>query len=188
MLCMQAFQKGSPIARDVSEAILIISENGVLKGLERKWFPSSKNCSASTNTDSLTIESFWGIYLISGATSTVCLIIFIAKVLVLRGNKDQNQRNQETGDIPAEEGNWRKAIALVRYIRNNNNRISPVRRTPSFYRGEEMGSSRWELVSPSEALHHGIGQPQIRIPEHSSRPPDIQIPIPNLDSIVYHEE
>ncbi|KAK1382202.1 Glutamate receptor [Heracleum sosnowskyi] len=181
-----AFQKGSPIARDVSEAILIISENGVLKGLERKWFPSSKNCSASTNTDSLTIESFWGIYLISGVTSTVCLLIFIAKVLVLRVNKDQNQRNQESGDIPTEEGNWRKATALVRYIRNNNNRISPVRRTPSFYRGEEMGSSRWELVSPSEA--RGIRQPEIRIPEHSSRPPDIQIPIPNLDSIVYYEE
>ncbi|XP_074357247.1 glutamate receptor 2.5-like [Apium graveolens] len=183
-----AFQKGSPIARDVSEAILIISENGVLKGLERKWFPSSKNCSASTNTDSLTIESFWGIYLISGATSTICLLIFIVKVLVLRVNKDQNQRNQETGDIPAEVGNWRKAIALLKYIRNNSNRVSPVRRTPSFYRGEEMGSSRWELVSPSEALDHGIGQPGIRMPEHSSRPPDIQIPIPNLDSIVHHEE
>ncbi|WOG88184.1 hypothetical protein DCAR_0207418 [Daucus carota subsp. sativus] len=182
-----AFQKGSPIARDASEAILTISENGVLKSLERKWFPSSKNCSASTNMDSLTIESFWGIYLISGVTSTVCLIIFIAKVIVLRLNQGHNQRNQVSRDNPAEGGSWRKAIALVKYIHNNNSRISPVRRTPSFYRGEEMGSSRWELVSPSEALDHGIEQPEIRVPEQSSRPPEIQIPIPNLDSIVNHE-
>lgn len=183
---MQAFQKGSPIARDVSEAILAISENGVLKGLERKWFPSSKNCSVSPNNDSLSIESFWGIYLICGVNSTVCLFIFIAKMLVIRANRDENQRSQETGDIPAEKGNWEKAISLVRYIHKNNNRISPVRRTSS-YREEDMGSSRWELVSPSEALDHGITQPGIRIPEHSSRPPDIQIPIPHVDSIVNHD-
>ncbi|KAK1382201.1 Glutamate receptor [Heracleum sosnowskyi] len=122
------FQKGSPIARDVSEAILIISENGVLEGLENKWFPSSTNCSGSTNTDNLTIQSFWGIYLISGVTSTVCLLIFIAKLLVYGKKKDLNEINQETGDNPAEEGYWRKAIALVKYVRYlRNNKISPVR-------------------------------------------------------------
>ncbi|KAL8090790.1 hypothetical protein AgCh_040019 [Apium graveolens] len=120
------FQKGSPIARDVSEAILNISENGVLRGLEKTWFPSATNCSASS--DNLTIESFWGIYLISGVTSTVCLLIFIAKLLVFGEKKDRNETNQETGDIAAEEGNWRKAIALVRYVKYvHDNKISPVR-------------------------------------------------------------
>lgn len=128
MLHMQVFQKGSPIARDVSEAILIISENGFLKGLEKKWFPSSTNCSASTKTDSLTIESFWGIYLISGVTSTTCLLIFIAKLLVFRGKKDSNEINQETGDIPAEQGHWRKARELLRFVKYiRNNKISPAR-------------------------------------------------------------
>ncbi|KAK1382200.1 Glutamate receptor [Heracleum sosnowskyi] len=118
-----AFQKGSPIARDVSEAILTLTENGTLKQLETKWFPLATNCSARKNTGSLTIESFWGIYLISGATSTVCFLIFIAKLLVLRKTKDRNQRNEGASAIPAEEGNLRKAIAIVRYNRRDN-RIS----------------------------------------------------------------
>ncbi|XP_074362122.1 glutamate receptor 2.7-like [Apium graveolens] len=126
------FQKGSPIARDVSEAILIISENGVLEGLEKKWFPSSTNCSAITNTDNLTIESFWGIYLISGVTSTACLLIFIAKLLVFRKKKVLSEITRETGGILAEEGYWRKAIALVRYLKYvQNNKISPVTVSPT---------------------------------------------------------
>lgn len=158
---MQAFQKGSPIAKDVSEAILTITEDGTLKRLETTWFPPVTNCPASKNTGSLTIESFWGIYLISGATSTVCFLIFIAKILVLRRNKDRNQRNEGASDILAEEGTLRKAIAIVRYIHKTNNRISPIRAT-SFYQREDIGSSRWKVMSSSEALEHGIQLPEIQ--------------------------
>lgn len=156
---MQVFQKGSPIAKDVSEAILSITEDGTLKRLETTWFPPVTNCSVSNNTGSLTIESFWGIYLISGATSTVCFLLFLAKILVLRKNKDRNQRNEGAGDF--QEGTLRKAIAIVRYIHKTNNRISPIRAT-SFYQREDMGSSRWKVMSPSEALEHGIQLPEIQ--------------------------
>ena len=158
---MQVFQKGSPIARDVSEANLTITENGILKGLEEKWFILTTNCSASRNTGSLTIESFWGIYLLSGATSTLCFLIFIAKLLVLRRIKNQNQSNQVTRDIPSEEGNLRKSIAIVSYIHKTSNRISPVRAT-SFYQREDMESSKWKVMSPSQALEHGIQLPETK--------------------------
>ncbi|KAK3039923.1 hypothetical protein RJ639_027758 [Escallonia herrerae] len=66
------FQKGSPIAADVSEAILIMSEDGRLKEIVKKWLSPSKNCSSDTTkgTDSLSLKSFWGLYLISVVTST----------------------------------------------------------------------------------------------------------------------
>ncbi|KAL8090792.1 glutamate receptor 2.7-like isoform X2 [Apium graveolens] len=149
------FQKGSPIAKDVSEAILNITETGTLKRLETTWFPPVTNCSVSKNTGSLTIESFWGMYLISGATSTICILLFIAKIVFLRKNKDRNLRNGGAGDIPGEGGDLRKAIAVVRYTYKTNNRISPIRAT-SFYQREDIGSSRWKVMSPSEALEHGI--------------------------------
>ena len=41
LIFMQAFQKGSPLATDVSEAILTISKKGILKALEDKWFRRS---------------------------------------------------------------------------------------------------------------------------------------------------
>ncbi|XVE88149.1 hypothetical protein DITRI_Ditri19aG0044900 [Diplodiscus trichospermus] len=66
-----AFQKGSPIAADVSRAILRLSEDGTLKSLEEKWFAPSPQCSTNvtnSSTDSLSIDPqlrgsfpyFWG--------------------------------------------------------------------------------------------------------------------------------
>lgn len=82
---MQVFQKGSPIAKDFSRAILQLSENGFLLSLEKEWFSPSLECSAdvtdSSATESLSISSFLGLYLISGATSTICLLFFSMHLL-----------------------------------------------------------------------------------------------------------
>ncbi|CAK9148190.1 unnamed protein product [Ilex paraguariensis] len=56
-----AFQKGSPIAVDVSDAILHLSENGKLKELEDRLFTPSSECSTlqiAEDKDSLQIQSF----------------------------------------------------------------------------------------------------------------------------------
>ncbi|PPD81281.1 hypothetical protein GOBAR_DD21786 [Gossypium barbadense] len=50
------FQKGSPIAKDFSRAILQFSENGFLLSLEKEWFSPSLECSADV-TDSSTTDS-----------------------------------------------------------------------------------------------------------------------------------
>ncbi|KAG9133778.1 hypothetical protein Leryth_018379 [Lithospermum erythrorhizon] len=64
------FQRGSPIARDFSEAILALSENGGLKRLENEVFGSFDNCSDKdkdeNNTASLSFKSFWALYLVYG--------------------------------------------------------------------------------------------------------------------------
>ncbi|PIN00626.1 hypothetical protein CDL12_26867 [Handroanthus impetiginosus] len=81
------FQKGSPIADDVSKAILTLSEDGTLKELGRKYFSPPKMCSQSTGTiDSLSWRSFWGLYLFSAGTSTICCLLFSIQQLYKRWN------------------------------------------------------------------------------------------------------
>ncbi|KAH7568833.1 hypothetical protein ACOSP7_011904 [Xanthoceras sorbifolium] len=104
------FQKGSPIAADFSEAILKLSENGVLKLLEDRWFAPSPECSANaTNkeTESLSLSSFWGLYLISGAISTICFILFLVRLLRNYRHDRQDARKRLI---------WSEAVKLARYI------------------------------------------------------------------------
>lgn len=115
---MQAFQRDSPIAIDVSRAILKLSEDGTLKLLEDKWFAPSPDCSANvtdTRTDSLSINNFWGLYLISGATSTVCFLLFLTHSL------RKYCRNQEAyvGNLsPVDESVWIDLIGKLRSIKH----------------------------------------------------------------------
>ncbi|KAK3039920.1 hypothetical protein RJ639_027755 [Escallonia herrerae] len=80
------FQKGSPIAADVSEAILIMSEDGRLKKIEEKWLGPSKNCSSdtTTGTDSLSLKSFWGLYTIATVTYAACFLVFQRRKCISR--------------------------------------------------------------------------------------------------------
>lgn len=99
---MQMFQKGSPVARDVSKAILNLSEKAELKRLEEKWLITSQDCSnnvtSSNNMESLKLGSLWVLYVISGATSTICLLISTFQCL-----KSNQQHGEE---VPLElEGN-----------------------------------------------------------------------------------
>ncbi|KAL5129491.1 GDSL esterase/lipase [Glycine soja] len=82
---MQMFQKGSPVARDVSKAILHLSEKAELKRLEEKWLitsPASCSNVTSDDTDSLKLRSLWILYVISGATSTICVLLSAIQSLV----------------------------------------------------------------------------------------------------------
>ncbi|XP_050371260.1 glutamate receptor 2.7-like [Argentina anserina] len=72
-----AFQKGSPIARDFSKVILDLLENEEVRKLEDYWLTPNKR---QTNTtydmpESLSLKSFWGLFVISVATSTFCFLI-----------------------------------------------------------------------------------------------------------------
>ncbi|KAL6312410.1 hypothetical protein AAG906_029021 [Vitis piasezkii] len=51
------------------------------KELEDKWFPRSAECSATTN-DELSLRNFWALYLLCGATSTLCFLLFFLRLLI----------------------------------------------------------------------------------------------------------
>lgn len=78
-----AFQKDSPLALDLSTAILQLSESGELQRIHDKWLASS-SCStqvAEIDTNSLSLSSFWGLFLICGIACFISLAIYFCRVL-----------------------------------------------------------------------------------------------------------
>ncbi len=114
------FPRGSPIARDFSKAILKLSENGETKFLEDEWLTPSKECSTnmtSSEPGSLGLQSYWVLYLISFATSTICLLLSIFHSIIC---PQQHQDPVEGNATPDEESTWKEVVKLVRdlYIKN----------------------------------------------------------------------
>ncbi|XP_038900846.1 glutamate receptor 3.4-like [Benincasa hispida] len=78
-----AFQRDSPLAVDLSTAILQLSENGDLQKIHDKWLPRTE-CSMSLNqvdVNQLSLSSFWGLFLICGIACFIALSIFFFRVL-----------------------------------------------------------------------------------------------------------
>ncbi|XP_071726083.1 glutamate receptor 3.4-like [Rutidosis leptorrhynchoides] len=77
-----AFQRDSPLAVDLSTAILQLSENGELQRIHDKWLASS-SCSSQVSeidTNSLSLSSFWGLFLICGIACFISLSIYFLRV------------------------------------------------------------------------------------------------------------
>ncbi|KAH7837466.1 hypothetical protein Vadar_014144 [Vaccinium darrowii] len=110
------FQKGSPIAADVSKAILQLAEDGTLRRLEEEWFTSSAKCLDSQTNKSIDIlgfQSFWGLYLFSIGTSSICFMLFLAKLL------KNYWCDHKSGDIhEGAESIWNKTVRLGQYLYN----------------------------------------------------------------------
>lgn len=101
---MQIFQKGSPVARDFSKAILRLLEDGTVKELEDKWLKPDGDChnnSTSQGTESLRLASFWVLYVIYGATSTICFLLHT--ILSLKSRQTTRDEAREGNANPGEE-------------------------------------------------------------------------------------
>lgn len=82
----QVFRRNSPYIPDISRAVLEISEKGKLLQLENSMMSIFK-CSVmgdDEKTDSLSLNSFGGLFLITLGTSTIALVIFIARHMFTR--------------------------------------------------------------------------------------------------------
>lgn len=115
---MQVFQKGSPLARDVSKAILKLLEQGELKRLEDKWLNPTGECSnnlTSKSTESLKLGSFWILYVMSGATSTICFLV--SKIHSLKSSQTPRDEAQGRGNgDPNDESRWKRVVKLTKQI------------------------------------------------------------------------
>lgn len=76
----QVFPQDSPLAVDMSTAILTLSENGDLQRIHDKWLARSPCASKSADleSDRLHLISFWGLFLLCGLTCLLALAIFLA--------------------------------------------------------------------------------------------------------------
>ncbi|XP_062144426.1 glutamate receptor 3.6-like [Alnus glutinosa] len=78
-----AFPRESPLAVDMSIAILKLSESGELQKIHDKWL-SRQACSsegAKQEVDRLPLTSFWGLFLLCGAACFVSLILYLVKMV-----------------------------------------------------------------------------------------------------------
>uniref|UniRef100_I1Q7D3 Glutamate receptor n=1 Tax=Oryza glaberrima TaxID=4538 RepID=I1Q7D3_ORYGL len=78
-----AFQRDSPLAVDLSTAILTLSENGDLQRIHDKWLSPGQCASQGTDVgaDRLNLSSFWGLFLICGVACFIALLIFFFRTL-----------------------------------------------------------------------------------------------------------
>ncbi|KAJ7953236.1 Glutamate receptor [Quillaja saponaria] len=73
-----AFPRDSPLAIDMSTAILKLSENGELQRIHDKWLLSSA-CTApgaKLEVDHLELRSFWGLFLLCGVACLLSLVVY----------------------------------------------------------------------------------------------------------------
>ncbi|KAJ3679388.1 hypothetical protein LUZ60_017399 [Juncus effusus] len=77
-----AFQRDSPLAVDLSTAILTLSENGDLQRIQDQYMNNNQCNSDDTTLDSnrLSLSSFWGLFLICGMVCFLALIVYFIRL------------------------------------------------------------------------------------------------------------
>ncbi|KAI5055037.1 hypothetical protein GOP47_0030182 [Adiantum capillus-veneris] len=78
-----AFPKDSELAVDMSTAILTLSEAGQLQKIHDAWLSTDKCASDGSEVDSsqLSLDSFWGLFLITGLASVASLLVYTIRLL-----------------------------------------------------------------------------------------------------------
>ncbi|XP_042505802.1 glutamate receptor 3.7-like [Macadamia integrifolia] len=91
-----AFQRGSPLAVDMSTAILRLSESGKLQEIHDKWFCKlgcARQGTHQSDPNQLQLISFWGLYLLCGAFSLTAFLVFIIQMVWQFVRSKQKQRD-----------------------------------------------------------------------------------------------
>ncbi|XP_068321880.1 glutamate receptor 2.7-like [Pyrus communis] len=165
------FQRGSPIARDFTKVILELLENGEVKKLQNEWLTPKKECPRNTTSnepESLTLNSFTGLYVISAATSTLCFLLSFTIWL----RRFQHQEALEQGSAsPSASGEtlWNKAVRMAKFFYNREINI-PTRAPTLAHYAEEWSSPRWEHSTRTTTSSYTT-------PEHpyqTKNPPEIE--------------
>ncbi|GMY31945.1 glutamate receptor 2.8-like [Fagus crenata] len=117
-----AFPRGSPLLPSITEALLKVSESGRLRDLENNMIASAKchHVEPDKETPSLSPNSFLVLFIMSGGTSTLALLVYILRV-------DRS--------IFRHRIMWRLMKAAMRHWRSQNRifsrRVSNVAENPS---------------------------------------------------------
>ncbi|KAK9151819.1 hypothetical protein Syun_010128 [Stephania yunnanensis] len=104
-----AFKRGSPLAVDLSTAILKLSESGELQKINKKWF-CEDDCESRqrhvSDPKQLHISSFWGLFLVCGIATFTALVIFLVKAACqfARYKKTQRELLSHTSPVQSTTG------------------------------------------------------------------------------------
>ncbi|RVW32061.1 Glutamate receptor 2.8 [Vitis vinifera] len=78
------FGFGSPLVADVSREVLNVTEGAKMLQFEKAWFGQTPSCpelTSSVSSNSIGLNSFWGLFLIAGVASCVALTTCITMFL-----------------------------------------------------------------------------------------------------------
>lgn len=153
----QAFPKDSPLAIDMSTAILALSENGELQKIHNKWL-SRKACDSQGSnlpSEQLQLQSFWGLFLICGSVCVFALLMHMC--LMMRKFSQQTPGVSE----PSRHGSSTPSERLQTFMSFiDKKEDQPVKRSkrkrkdtlPSVYEKED------EYINISKRTHMGTSQ------------------------------
>ncbi|KAI8022511.1 Glutamate receptor 3.2 [Camellia lanceoleosa] len=79
-----AFPRDSPLAIDMSNAILTLSETGELQKIHDKWL-NKKVCGSQTSqlesNNQRNLQNFWGLFVICGIACSISLLVYFCSML-----------------------------------------------------------------------------------------------------------
>ncbi|KAG6647025.1 hypothetical protein I3843_07G047500 [Carya illinoinensis] len=103
-----AFPRDSPLAIDMSTAILTLSENGVLQRLHDKWLTRSACSSEGTKqgVDRLQLQSFWGLFILCGSVCLLALLFYLIKMI--------REYTRHSRQISPQSGRLRSFLSFVK--------------------------------------------------------------------------
>nr|AAQ02674.1 glutamate receptor [Raphanus sativus var. sativus] len=110
-----AFPRDSPLAVDMSTAILGLSETGKLQKIHDKWL-SKSNCSNLNGSESdddpeqLKLRSFWGLFLLCGVACFIALLFIYFKIVRDFCNHHHNKPEEEEATVPSPEVSRSKTL------------------------------------------------------------------------------
>ncbi|KAJ0081246.1 hypothetical protein Patl1_10592 [Pistacia atlantica] len=114
---------------------------GKLNDLEKKRFVATTECSTDErNTikpENLTLHSFWGLYVVYGAISVICFMLFIIR-LVNNFRCRQGMYNDNT--TPSNRGVWETVINLAKYFNSGKETNYTPERAPDFAQAQDAVS------------------------------------------------
>lgn len=121
------FPTGSPLLPDITKALLEVSESGMLYELEKNMIGTEKcvNMDSNEETYRLSPNSFVALFIITGGTSTIALVIY---VICWRWNLNDDGSMLEHRTI------WRLMFAVMKHWRRRRirfgRRVSNAETTP----------------------------------------------------------
>ncbi|KAE8704493.1 Matrixin family protein [Hibiscus syriacus] len=120
------FPKGSPLVEDTSREILNVTQGDQMEKFQKKWLENDEvicpGFDPGVSSNSLGLESFWGLFLIAGLASISALIIFAA---IKTEPRDASSSNTNCPPSPSSLSNQTDASDFVFIVELGSNASSP---------------------------------------------------------------
>ncbi|XP_066399465.1 glutamate receptor 2.8-like isoform X3 [Miscanthus floridulus] len=156
----QAFPKGSPYVADLSRAILNLTESDEMSSIERKWFGDADGCAVQGSqftSERLSFDSFWGLFLITGATSFLCCVLHLLIFVVA------NRRRIWASRVP-----WRNRLRIFLKLLDDRDLSSHTFRTNKDGGGSVADRSANDAgASPPPAVAHIAAGSPLSVSNHT---------------------